>query len=293
MRNLKFIGQLLAFVAGLLFFVGCQQETVAPSDDLSIDERYKALVGQSPNVGFYGVGPANELYFYHSGPPVTLFSQTTITGLRDSGEVIVAIDVRPKTGQLFGVSNMSNIYWIRTNVHLESHVPMAQAFPVAVDPFKPAIEGTMVGFDFEATSDQIRLVTDTGQNLVIDPNTGQVTLVDVPLGVHGSTVMLNSAAVHTSPYSTIGSTTYSIDAFAGNLYKQSTTQDNITLVGSTGLTISGDGGFDITQKGVGLAVMNTTDATGVQDYRLYNINLKTGAATSLGTVSPMIGIATY
>jgi len=294
MRNLKSIGQLLALLSGLLFFVGCQQdEQVVPQ---SIDERGSALVGTSPNLGFYTLGPSNELYFYHSGPPVTLFSTSQITGLRDSGELIIAIDIQPRTGFIFGTSNMDRIYWIRTTASTDSHNPTTQAFLVSQEPFKPGLEGTTVGMDFDGTTDQINLVTDSGQKLVISPNDGQVITTDV-VGVHGGTVALNGTAIYTSPYTTVGSTTYHMDAYEGKLYKASSTQQSLTLVGSTGLTIAGDGGFDISRKGTAMAIMYTgkpgaVDPTQGQAYRLYNVNLKSAQVTLLGVIdTPTIGMA--
>jgi hypothetical protein len=294
MRNLKSIGQLLAFLSGLLFFVGCQQdEQVLPQ---SIDERGSALVGSSPNLGFYTLGPNNELYFYTSGPPVTLFSTSMITGLRDSGELILSIDIQPRTGFIFGVSNMDRIYWIRTDASTNPHNPTTQAFLVSQEPFKPGMEGTTVGMDFDGTTDKINIVTDEGQSLIIDPNSGQVVQATT-VGVHGGTVKLNGSAIYSSPYTTVGSTTYHMDAYEGKLYKQTAGQDNLTLIGSTGLTIAGDGGFDISRKGTALAVMYTgkpgaVDPTQGQAYRLYNVNLKSAQVTLLGVIdTPTIGMA--
>lgn len=297
MRNLKSISQLLALLSGLLFFVGCQQdEQIVPQ---SIDERGTPLVGASPNLGFYTLGPANELYFYYSGPPATLFSTSQITGLRDSGELILAIDIQPRTGFIYGVSNLDRIYWIRTDASSNPHNPMTQAFLVSQEPFKPALEGTTVGMDFDSKSDRISLVTDEGQRLVIDPNTGQVVMTDV-VGVHGSTVKLNGSASYTTSYTTSGtssSTAYHMDAFEGKLYKQTVGQQSLTLVGSTGLTIEGDGGFDISRKGTAMILMHTgvpgaVEPSQAQAYRLYTVNLKNAQVSLLGVIdTPTIGMA--
>lgn len=295
MRNFKLFGLVLTLLSGLIFFTGCQEETISPSDIASIDERNSALVGTSPNTGFYGLGPANELYFYYSGPPVTLFSSTVITGLRD-GERIIAIDIRPSTGHLYGVSDSSNIYWIRTTLAMDSHTPIAQAFLVSTEPLKPALEGTMVGFDFESKPERIRIVTDTGQNLTVDPNTGLVIAVDTEVGVHGGNVMINGTALYTNPYSTVGNIIYDMDAAEGKLYKQYPGTPSLTLVGSTGLMITGEGGFDISTKGTAMAVLQTGKPGAVDPefglaYRLYSVNLKNAQVTVLGTVDPMIGMA--
>ena len=44
--------------------------------------------------------------------------------------------------------------------------------------FTPALSGTAFGFDFNPTVDRIRVVSDTGQNLRLNPDTGAVAAVD-------------------------------------------------------------------------------------------------------------------
>lgn len=298
MRNLKLFGQFLILLSGLLFF-GCQQEEIINPDNTSIDER-NTFTPAYPNMTFFGLGTANELYMYRSGPPATLLSNTVIRGLRE-GELMMAIDFRPATKTLYGVSNMNYIYTISTSTSFGS-VPMGTATRVSDTPFSPGIEGSMVGFDFDPRADRIRIVTDKGQNLRIDPNTGQVVGID--LAVSGQTVAINGIAYSSNYYtgSFTSSLLYDIDVLEGKLYRQNPMGGSLTLVGSTGLTISGEGGFDISSKGVAMGTFlasgnnpsfgtNSNDETVTEAYRLYGINLKNGVATSLGKVRPMIGIA--
>jgi hypothetical protein len=291
MRNFKLFAQFLALMTGLLFFAGCQQdETVSPAD-ATIDERNSSF-SAFPNVNFYGLGTANDLYTYRSGPPATYMGQVRLTGLRD-GEFMQAIDVRPATKGLYGVSNMSIIYQINPATGV--------ATPLSQVPFTPAIEGTTVGFDFNPSIDRIRLVTDSGQNLRISPVTGMVVGVDVSLG--GAVVAINSAAYSNNFVGSFNPSLYDIDILQGNLYRQNANAGGLTLVGSTGLTIRGEGGFDISRTGAAFGVFLATggapylSSTPVVDdptqeaYRLYSINLKSGQATNLGPVRDLIGIA--
>ena len=292
MRNLKLFGQFLALLSGLLFFVGCQQEETINPDNASLDDRTTTTTAY-PNVTFYGLGSANELYTYRSGPPATMLSNAMITGLRD-GEYMLAIDIRPVNRVLYGVSNMSMIYTITTSAFGTD--PFGTAKAVSPTPFTPALDGSLVGFDFDPRLDRIRIVTDNGQNLRISPTTGQVVGVDLSAGAG---LALNSIAYSNNYAGTYGTTLYGIDAKEGKLYRLSTSSS--TLIGSTGLTINGDGGFDISRTGAAFATFlasgtpswgSTTDSETVTEaHRLYGISLRTGQATSLGTVRDLIGLA--
>ena len=284
MKNFKFnlLGQFLALVSGLLLFAGCQEETVSP-DNAAIEERYSSSIMYSyPSAIVYGLGSLNELYLYRSGPPATLISTYKIDGLQD-GESLLAIDFRPATGILYGVTNMNAIYTIRVGNGY------ALASRVTQDAFSPAIEGSSVGFDFNPSTDKITLITSAGQNLNIDPNTGEVISIDAPIKLP----MVGSAYWNT--------TFYNIDANEGKLYRVDPATGSFALVGPTGLIIRRDGGFDVGRSGQALAVFYSgmyggTRPTVPQDYtreayRLYNIDLRTGKATSFGEVNPIIGIA--
>jgi len=297
MRNLKLFGQFLAILIGFLFFAGCQQEEImSPVNDAAIDERN--LSAYPSNVTFWGIDSSSALYKYTSGPPATLLSSYTISGLRD-GENLVAIDFRPANRVLYGVSNLNLIYSINTSGFGTG--PVGTATRISQAPFSPVIEGTTVGFDFNPATDRIHLITDKGQNLRISPSTGQVISVDQYLSGSGSILAINSAAFSNNFSGTTGTSLYDVDYLQGKVYRQS--GGSLTLIGSTGLTITGEGGFDISRTGAALGVYNafgrpvwgstttSTDDGSQQAYRLYGINLRTGAATNLGKVKPMIGLS--
>ena len=280
MKRFKLFGQVLVMMMSLFFFAGCQQETVIPDNAQQIDER-GYTVAYYPSVSFYALGPSNMLYTYRSGPPATLLSKTQVTGLNPD-EFLLAIDVRPATRVLYGVTNLSTIYTI-TMLN-----GAAIATKVSAEPFTPAIEGSTLGFDFNPATDKITLITNAYQNLKIDPVDGKVVTMDGPVKFP----MVGAAYW--------GSTLFDIEMNEGKLYKQDPTSGALTLVGSTGLVIRADGGFDISANGQALAIYYsgltgsgpTLQPTVTREaYRLYNINLKTGLATNYGEVFPVIGIA--
>ena len=56
--------------------------------------------------------------------------------------------------------------------------PLTGAATAVGGPFTPALSGTVFGFDFNPTVDRIRVVSDTGQNLRLNPDTGAVATAD-------------------------------------------------------------------------------------------------------------------
>lgn len=87
-----------------------------------------------------------------------------ITGLA-TGDSLVAIDFRPATLELYGLGANSNVYVIDETTGVATLVG---------DGFSPALSGTAFGFDFNPTVDRIRLDGNDGQNLRLNPDTGEV-----------------------------------------------------------------------------------------------------------------------
>ncbi|QNP51623.1 DUF4394 domain-containing protein [Hymenobacter qilianensis] len=87
-----------------------------------------------PNLGldipFYALSGGTRLDAYSTKDPATRTASVSITGLQSS-ERILAIDFRPGTGQLYGVSSGSRIYVINQNTG-KAHVIGAGAFSPAL-----------------------------------------------------------------------------------------------------------------------------------------------------------------
>ncbi len=277
-----------AVLSGMMLATGCTtDEGIKPQDDSQLETR-GLISGGAANSALIGLSANNELVNLLSGPPAQEQSVIPITGLR-SEEVMLAIDTRLKTKQLYGVSDQSIIYIIDKFSGV--------ATPLLNGPFTPLISGNLVAFDINPADDLIRLVTDTGQSLRISPASGAVVGVDNFVNILQTAI--NSVAY--LPFISGGkSVLYDIDLASGNLYKQLTATSPLQLVGSTGFDWRTEGGFDITAAGLGFAVQTGHIRAGgggfgsddlTQDAcRLYSINLKTGKATSLGKVRPMIGL---
>jgi hypothetical protein len=190
--SLKLFNFGAAAFLGVLLTTGCTNEdNVSPNDNGSIEER--GLINTVPSIPLIGLTPTNELVHLLSGPPVVEKSVVPITGLRPD-ELIIAIDTRVKTKELYGVSNQSVIYKINATTGL--------ATAITGQPMVPAIEGTMVGFDFDPIEDMLRVVSNTGQNLRLSPETGQVLVIDTPLNPDTPAVQ-RAAYSYAGPTSTI------------------------------------------------------------------------------------------
>lgn len=113
--------------------------------------------------------PGNQLAAFDSANPRTRLLDRPISGL--GGTNLVGIDFRPANGLLYGLSQNSQLYTIDLST--------AAATPVG-SPFSPALDTSLpirinYGFDFNPVTDTIRVVSNTGLNLRLDPTTGART----------------------------------------------------------------------------------------------------------------------
>jgi 3D (Asp-Asp-Asp) domain-containing protein len=268
-------------------FTSCKKESGTTMNDMA---SATATQKQAKGTEFYALTSTNELVKYSSGNPITELNAVSITGLQAS-EIILAIDFRPATGQLYGVSSQSRIYIINQNSGMAS--------AVSTTPFSPAISGTEVGFDFNPTVDRIRLVSNTGQNLRLNPETGMLAATDVAINPAGAMV---TAVAYTNSVSGATSTTlYDIDVATDKLYIQNPPNNGtLVSVGMLGVQAVGEAGFDISpDNSVAIAALygrgyeeGQTEASNGNKYRFYYIDLATGAATNAGKTSrTIIGLA--
>ncbi len=262
---------IVLYISGVLLFAsGCSQDNdmVYPSPLIK------------PDVVFYGLTSNNQLVKYNALNSQSVISTVSITGTGPS-EKIMAIDFRPATGQLYGLGNSSRLYIINQET--------GAATGLGTAPFTPAINGTLAGFDFNPTVDRIRLVTSSGQNLRLNPETGTVAAVDVAL--NPGTPSIIGAAYTNSVAGAATTTLFDIDISTNKLYKQDP-PNNGTLVEVGSLlstAVAGnDGGFDISPDNSVALANFTVGANSV----LFSIDLTTGVATNLGNlITPITGLA--
>ncbi|MDX2216766.1 MAG: DUF4394 domain-containing protein [Oculatellaceae cyanobacterium bins.114] len=224
-----------------------------------------------------------------------------VTGLT-TGETLRGIDFRPATGELFGVSSASKLYTI--------NLATGAATAISSTTFTPALTGTSLGIDFNPTVDRIRLVTDLDENARLNPITGAIADFDpATAGIQTDTALAYAtgdtrfgtnptvtAVAYTNNFAGTATTTlFGIDTALDILVRQgsndgtpiSPNTGNLFSVGALGVDFGPNSGFDIFTDASGV---NTAYAT--SGSTVYSINLTTGVATPLGTVTSTPGTGT-
>jgi len=226
-------------------------------------------------------------------------SSVNITNLKP-GEQVLGIDFRPATGRMYGLGSTSQLYVID---HLSG-----VASPVG-GPFSTTLSGSDFGFDFNPVVDRIRVVSNTGQNLRIHPDTGAVAAVDGQLAFaagdpNAGAVATVVAAAYSNPDTNpdTGTVLYDIDTALNVLTRQDPPNDGtLNTVGPLSVDATQVAGFDIGPENGGLlgqgsklealAVLQTN---GTNRSRLHSIDLETGRAQPRGQIpifEPLVGFA--
>ena len=243
------------------------------SSDDYIQEPQNNIPG--PDVLVYGITPANELVSFNAKNPKSFISKTAVTGIT-VGEKLLSIDFRPATGELYGLSDASKLYIINTS--------NSSARIVSSTAFSPAISGTLASIDFNPTVDRIRLVSNTGQNLRLHPETGAVAATD--MNINGSGAPSITGVAYTNSKAGASTTTlYDIDKTSGKLFKQDP-PNNGTLVevGNLGVSFTGPAAFDINHdNSIALLALNND---------LHVLDLNNGKASLINSLqTPIIDLA--
>ena len=208
----------------------------------------------------------------------TVRSRVNISGLR-AGESLVGIDIRPANGDLVAIGSSSQVYTV--------NVSTGRATRVGAQ-FTPALSGSNFGVDFNPTVDRIRVVSDTGQNLRINPDTG-AALVDGTLAYlsgdrnAGRTPRVAAAAYTNSVAGATTTTLYDLDYGTDTLVKQTPANDGtLSTTGSLGINFTGEVAFDIVVRPTGAGTSNL--GVIAASSTLYGIDLATGGLTLITTV---------
>ncbi len=223
----------------------------------------------------YALSTSNALLIFNPQSPASGVVSKQLSGMQ-MGEAIIGIDFRPANGQLYALGSTSRIYTINASSGAAAAVGMLMTAPMGGTPQPLALSGTLFGFDFNPAVDRIRIVSNTGQNLRVNPNTA-VALVDSML--NPGTPGVTAAAYENNVAGTTATTLFVMDTNTDKLYRQDPPNaGTLVEIGSLGVTVSGSNGFDIGgMSNTGYALLNSAANT-----KLYTINRTTGAATSVG-----------
>jgi hypothetical protein len=249
------------------------------SDNHRLTMSPEAPAGTTGDV--FALTASNKLLSFNRDTPASVRTSAAITGLQ-GGENLVGIDYRPVDGLLYAVASSGRIYTINTSTGAATFkATLAADAADTTAPFT-GLAGTEFGLDFNPVADRLRVVSNTGQSLRINVDTGATTTDGgINGGAAGASV---TASAYTNSLAGTGSTTlYAIDSSNDTLYVQNP-PNNGTLSAPVALGVDAGSanGFDIdarTNTGYALATVG-----GARN--LYSINLAAtaNAATLVGAL---------
>jgi hypothetical protein len=216
-----------------------------------------------------------------------------VSGL-PAGASLIGIDVRPLDGKLYTVAKVGTTGRLYT-VAPETGQATFVATLVAGGTTPIALQGTQFGFDFNPAADALRIVSDAGQNLRALPSdraAGPVgtTFTDGTLNDAGTTAAGITAAAYTNNDNdaATGTTLYDIDSRLDGLAIQNPPNaGTLVRVGGLGVETTSAAGFDIRTVGtsnIAYASLTEQRGRGATLATLYQVDLATGATTSLGKI---------
>jgi hypothetical protein len=231
------------------------------------------------------VADGGRLISFRASDPANLLSSTMISGL-NVGASLVGIDYRPATRQLYGLSSDSRLYTLS----------MVSGKATEVGMLNVPLMGSFFGMDFNPTVDRLRVVSDTGQNLRINPDNAVVATNlspggDLPLNYSGTPAKGIVAAAYTNNVADAKTTTlYVIDSLLDLLViqgpmppVQGPNQGALAVVGPIGFNATPRTGFDISGA-TGLAYVSSGN-------NLWTIDLTLASAPKLlGPIAPGRGL---
>jgi hypothetical protein len=230
-----------------------------------------------------GLTTQNGIEIINSDDPTVSLDGGFIGGLAP-GEILLGIDYRPATGQVYAFGNRDNVYTI----------DLADFDATLVGNFAPPrLRGNSFGFDFNPAfrgGEFARIVSNTDQNRVISGNTGQYlppvekTPVFYASGDPNEGVNPNIAALAytNSVPGAMSTQQYGIDASLGVLTTVANNAGTLETVGSLGVSpLTNELGLDISGP-TGIAYANLQTGPNSQ---LFTIDLSTGSASLIGTIA--------
>lgn len=226
----------------------------------------------------YAVTETQSLISFDSAAPSTLLSGVPIWGLQ-TNERIKGIDFRPINNRLYALGSFSNLYELDVNTGMATRVGAGN--------FTPGLNGSSFGFDFNPTIDRIRVVSEVNQNMVLNPFTGtsgQFTPVFYTAGDpnFGADPNIVGSAYTNNFFGATSSQLYGLDSGLDVLVRQANSAGTLNTVGSLGVNINDQAGFDISGA-TGIAYASVQDAQLGQS-TFWTINLNTGQATMVGMI---------
>jgi len=239
-----------------------------------------------------------ELLTINAGQPTKVLNRVPLSGLA-AGDTLVGVDYRVAKGVLFALSKSGRLYTVDTASGVLQPVGNGSAV---------TLQGDAFGVDFNPVADRVRVISSSGQNLRLHPETGLVAATD-PAPAYASTdkragskpEVVAAAYTYNKTDDKLTSN-YAIDRNGGYLVTMGSAEGvqpvvsfntgQLFSVGAIGVADMSDASMDIADvTGAAFAAIRLkTHAT----TRLYSIDLQTGKGTFLGTIgdgAKVLGLA--
>jgi hypothetical protein len=205
------------------------------------------------------------------------------SSLSSGGGIELLTDFRPASGDLYALGSDRVVY--RLNPRTAIAVPEGKSF----DLMPSILSGSVNGFDFNPTVDKIRVTSDAGDNLRLNPDDGSLLSVDTKLTPAG-VLIVGSAYTNSSftAFATRPTATelyaYDIGASPDKLWIQRPANAGTLIMPvSSGLQLGSNIGFDI--AGAANVGWLAGAPQGRYASRLYRLDVNTGRTKSLGRIA--------
>jgi hypothetical protein len=159
------------------------------------------------------------------------------------GSSLLALDARPADGQLVAMSDASVLYTID---------PASGVATAVGTGANPPVQDPGFGFDVDPANDRIRVDVATGQNLSLDPATGEATAGGQLAYARGDPNAAATPRVVAAAYTPDGDL-FAVDVATGVLARQAPANAGaLTTIGPVGVTLTDGASFDIAGSGEAL-----------------------------------------
>ena len=214
--------------------------------------------------------------------------------LLEAKDQLVGIDYRPKDEKLYAVGLLGNLYTLDPNTGVATFLRKLIADPTDTtdgnEPFSQIVgDANLISVNFNPAADRLRVITNTGQNLRINVDTG-ATITDGAINPIANNPVIVAAAYTNAFAGTATTKLYSIDQTSDRIYLQNANAGTLGSSAPLGdnLDTQGGGGFDIDPiNNVGYAALKVSGS-----YKFYQLNLA-NVGTANNTVFNTTDLANY
>lgn len=240
----------------------------------------------------------NELLTISAGQPTKVLHRVRLTGW-DAGDALVGMDYRVAKGMLYALGRSGRLYVVDTVSGTLKPVGAAPAV---------ALQGDALAVDFNPVADRLRVISASGQNLRLHPDTGAVAATDPAPSYSagdkraGTKPEVVAAAYTYNKKDDKLTTNFAIDRNGGYLVTMGSAEGvqpvvsfntgQLFTVGALGVAGMTDASMDIADlSGAAYAAVRLKSHATT---RLYAVDLQTGKASFIGTIGDgdkVLGIA--